>query len=92
MNANRYAIIGVTIAVALFYAAHPGTNAQNSAAHQSANPKITWMGNAVFGVESPGIVGGPFPRAEKGIEIGLRADGVVVWRKSTSASKKLEEP
>ena len=44
-----------------------------------------WVGFLVIGQEEKGdpIAGnGPFPKADNRIEIGLRKDGVVVWRKA----------
>lgn len=50
-------------------------------------PQVTtnWMGYLVIGKHDTGdrfVIGGPYPQAKSDIEIGLRSDGVVVWRKA----------
>ena len=50
-------------------------------AEKSNPPNIIWIGNVVSGVERADVIGGPFPKADPSVEIGLRDDGVVVWRK-----------
>ncbi len=83
MTTIKKTVLGTGAALALFYAGHLGrSNAQSDLPPDSKKTNITWLGNAVYGVDAPDVIGGPFPRAEKGIEIGLRADGIVVWRKS----------
>jgi hypothetical protein len=84
MNFSKRTVIGTGAAIALFCAARfSHIEAQNQAPVASSKTNIVWLGTAVAGVNAPGVVGGPFPRAEKEIEIGLRADGVVVWRKAS---------
>jgi hypothetical protein len=61
---------------------HPRSQAQEKAA---ASPQTTnWVGGLVIGKRETGdrIAGrGLFPQTDPEIEIGLRSDGVVVWRK-----------
>jgi hypothetical protein len=88
MNALRKTILGAGAAFGLLYVALSArTDAQGQSAvptpptTDAAKTNVTWLGSVVYGKEVAGVVGGPFPHAQEGIEIGLRADGVVVWRK-----------
>ena len=49
-----------------------------------ASVRTNWVGYLVTGSELAidRISPGPYPKADRQIEIGLRSDGVVVWRKS----------
>jgi hypothetical protein len=69
--------VAVFCASALVWSADEGDRAPTAGA-----TNVTWLGPIVVGVGSSDVVGGPFPRADKDIEIGLRGDGVVVWHKA----------
>jgi hypothetical protein len=75
------AAVGLLCASALFLKADTTIPAAKTQAGD-----VTWIGSLVTGVESSDIVGGPFPRADKSVEIGLRSDGVVVWRRASKAN------
>jgi hypothetical protein len=91
MNRMKKIFVGTVAAFAIFYAAQSvRSKAQDEAPPNSTKTNITWLGTAVVGVNAPGVIGGPFPQAEKNIEIGLRADGVVVWRKAAKAASEKE--
>jgi hypothetical protein len=50
-------------------------------------PALTtnWVGYAVYGKDSSELAGGgPYPSADRRVEIGLRSDGVVIWRRAAS--------
>jgi hypothetical protein len=36
----------------------------------SAKTNVTWLGSVVFGKEVAGVVGGPLPSGQEGVEIG----------------------
>jgi len=81
---------GLTAAVVIFGSAYiAGTHAQQSTTKSGALPATTnWMGNLVVGQNDsvdPIAVGGPHPTVTRHVEIGLRSDGVVVWRNTSSA-------
>ena len=49
----------------------------------NSNPMTTnWVGNLVIGKEDTAdrIARGPYPTTVRQVEIGLRSDGIVVWR------------
>ena len=78
----RKTILGAGAAFGLLYVALSArTDAQGQPTADAAKTNVMWLGNVVYGKEVAGVVGGPFPHAQAGVEIGLRADGVVVWRK-----------
>jgi hypothetical protein len=60
-----------------------GIHAQQNQSN-SASVRTNWVGYLVVGSELAidRISPGPYPRADRQIEIGLRSDGVVVWRKA----------
>ena len=43
-----------------------------------------WIGYVVFGTDDSldPITRGAYPRADRQVEIGLRSDGTVVWRRT----------
>jgi hypothetical protein len=81
MKANTLKIVGLAIALAAFGAVCiVGTHAQQT----PAGSRITtnWTGCLVVGREDTmdNIARGPHPTTVREVEIGLRSDGVVVWR------------
>ena len=66
-----------------------GIRAQQSTTNSGAPPATTnWIGYLVVGQNDsadPIAVGGPHPTVTRHVQIGLRSDGVVVWRNSSSA-------
>jgi len=63
-----------------------GVDAQQSkTGSNSALSTTNWVGYLVFGSESSidQIARGAYPTADRQIEIGLRSDGVVVWRRAS---------
>jgi hypothetical protein len=78
----RKTILGAGAAFGLLYVA---LSARMDVQGQSAAPtppttdtaktNVTWLGSVVYGKEVAGVVGGPFPHAQEGIEIGLRVMG-----------------
>jgi hypothetical protein len=83
MNALKKTILGAGAAFGLLYVALSArTDAQGQPNVNAGKTNVTWLGSVVYGKEAAGVVGGPFPQAQEGIEIGLRSDGVVVWRKT----------
>jgi hypothetical protein len=66
-----------------------GIHAQQDSNKRNATPTSTnWIGYLVFGKEDSldQIARGPFPITDQQVEIGLRSDGVIIWR-STSKPK-----
>ena len=81
---------GVTAAFLIFGSAYiAGLRAQQPATKSGAALATTnWIGNLVVGQNDssdPIAVGGPHPTVTRHVEIGLRSDGVVVWRNTSSA-------
>jgi hypothetical protein len=71
-------VVGLALAGACLVSIH----AQSGSA-ATANRTTNWLGYVVVGMDAPDLVEhGPYPRAERGVQIGLRSDGVVVWRKT----------
>ena len=59
----------------------------NTAQEKTLAPNLTtnWVGFLVVGelqLADPIAGRGPFPKGDKSIQIGLRSDGLVVWRKA----------
>ena len=70
-------IVGVVIC------AWPGLQAQEKVAPEQLS--TNWIGGLVVGKKEKGdpIAGrGLFPQVEGDVEIGLRSDGVVIWRRA----------
>jgi hypothetical protein len=68
---------------ALVVCLRPSIRAQEKAA--ASQMRTNWVGGLVIGKKEAGdpIAGRAlFPQADSEIEIGLRSDGVVVWRKA----------
>jgi hypothetical protein len=63
----------------------PGVRAQQS---RTATPPATtnWLGYLVVGQNdtTDAIASGPHPTVTRQVQIGLRSDGVLVWRQSNS--------
>jgi hypothetical protein len=57
-------------------------SAQSGTPPNSALITTNWLGYLVFGSEETidRIAPGAYPRTDRQVEIGLRSDGVVVWR------------
>ena len=58
-----------------------------------ATPLVTtnWIGSMVVGLPDttdPIAIGGPHPTVTRNVEIGLRSDGVVVWRRASAGKTK----
>jgi len=80
---------GLTAAFVIFASADlAGVRAQQSATKSGAPPATTnWIGYLVVGQKDradPIAVGAPNPTVTPHVEIGLRSDGVVVWRNASS--------
>jgi len=81
---------GLTAAFLILGSAYiAGVRAQPSSTKSGAPPATTnWVGNLVVGQNDssdPIAVGGPHPTVNRHMQIGLRSDGVVVWRNTSSA-------
>ncbi len=81
---------GLTAGFVIFASAYiAGVRAQQSNSKSGAPPATTnWTGYLVVGKNDsadPIAVGGPHPTVTPHLEIGLRSDGVVVWRNASSA-------
>ena len=81
---------GLTAAFVIFASAYiAGVRAQQSTTKSGAPPATTnWIGCLVVGQNDradPIAVGGPHPTVAPHVEIGLRSDGVVVWRNASTA-------
>ena len=81
---------GLTAAFLILASAYiVGVRAQQSTTKSGAAPATTnWTGYLVVGKNDsadPIAVGGPHPTVTPHVEIGLRSDGVVVWRNASSA-------
>lgn len=88
MKAKLLRIAGLAIALFMFGSiVCVSIHAQQGAARSSAAPVTTnWVGHLVVGKTEtmdpmPGTMG-PHPVAVREVEIGLRSDGVVVWRET----------
>lgn len=78
----KVAACAVALVLVMIMAGRPGTRAQEKAAAQLST---NWVGGLVVGKKELGdpIAGrGLFPQVDGDVEIGLRSDGVVVWRKA----------
>ena len=74
-------MLGLAVLVYIFrIRAQPAPN-------QSASITTNWVGCLVVGNNEiiDRIARGPFPTAVQHVEIGLRSDGVVVWRSVSGA-------
>jgi hypothetical protein len=78
--ATAFAALGLVFMVGIH--AQPTTNKANA-------PLMTtnWIGNLVIGAEDSGdrIARGPMPNVLPNVQIGLRSDGVVIWRSTGNA-------
>jgi hypothetical protein len=86
MKKNVLKIAGLAVAlVALGAFCVVGLKAQQNKSHSSRPSMATnWIGYVVFGTEDSldQITRGAYPRADPQVEIGLRSDGMVVWRRT----------
>ncbi len=84
MKLKRLKIVGLVAAlVTLGSICLVRTNAQEDESKSSTPPMTTnWVGYVVFGTEeSMDPIGrGAYPVVDSQVQIGLRSDGVVVWR------------
>ena len=85
MNRKLLNRIGVTIGVV----AIAGLLLLKVNGQQNTKPGVSpvstkWVGYLVIGKEDTGdrIAPGPYPHCEGQVQIGLRSDGVVVWRRA----------
>lgn len=85
MKAKLLKIAALTLGLAVFIYivrihAQPVTG-------NSASTSTNWVGCLVVGKDEPidRIARGPFPTSLDRVEIGLRSDGVVVWRSTANA-------
>ena len=82
MKANVRMFVIVAASVALLWATSLVRSADSTGGMSKSNAtNVNWLGPIVVGKESSDTVGGPFPHASREVEIGLRGDGVVVWRR-----------
>jgi hypothetical protein len=86
MKANTLKIAGLVIAAgAIAAACFVGARAQQT---PSSSPLIitNWTGCLVVGKQDTmdNIARGPHPTTVSEVEIGLRSDGVVVWREASN--------
>ena len=82
---------GMTVALILVGSAYfAGVRAQQSPAKPGAIPVTTnWTGYLVVGKNDSADsinAAGPSPTVTREVEIGLRSDGVVVWRNALSGN------
>jgi hypothetical protein len=80
LNRIGVAIGVVAIAVLLLFKVNGQQNTKPGVMHVSTN----WVGYLVIGKEDTNdrISPGPSPHCEGQVQIGLRSDGVVVWRRA----------
>ncbi len=91
MRAKFAKIAGSTIALlALASIGILGTRAQQTGGNSTSSAVTTnWLGYLVVGVENLGFsdpmpgTTGPHPTMVPRVQIGLRSDGVVIWREAT---------
>jgi hypothetical protein len=81
---------GLTAAFVILGSAYIArVRAQQSTTKSGVPPATTnWTGYLVVGQNDsadPIAVGGPYPTVSRHVEIGLRSDGVVVWRNASKA-------
>jgi hypothetical protein len=78
--------VGAVIVLALTYIT--GVRAQPSNTSPGSRAATTnWVGYLVVGQNDTTdaiAIGGPHPTVARHVEIGLRSDGTVVWRKATN--------
>ncbi len=77
-------------ALVIFSSAYfAGVRGQQSSTKSAAPPATTnWTGYLVVGRNDTTdaiAIGGPHPTVARHVEIGLRSDGVVVWRNTPAA-------
>lgn len=83
MKRNVMKIAGTVVAITLFATVSIiGTRAQTSNKSSTIILSTNWVGYVVAGKEDTAdrIVRGAYPKTDLRYEIGLRSDGVVVWR------------
>lgn len=86
MKKTFFKIAGCTLASALlFMAFEMATMAEQKADSTTSSAMTTnWVGYFVFGERdtTDSITTEPFPKTDSRVQIGLRSDGIVVWRKA----------
>ena len=81
VNCIKSSILLIAVIFSIVSYLHLNTQAQDKKAAATTN----WIGYPVVGQEelADPIAGrGPYPKADAQVQIGLRNDGTVVWRKS----------
>jgi hypothetical protein len=85
MKSKAWKAAGFVAAVAGYSLYLVGVNAQQNKNNPN-DPVLStnWVGCLVFGSEEriDRIVNGAYPHTDQSIEIGLRSDGVVIWRRA----------
>jgi hypothetical protein len=86
MNKKVLRIAGLALALAVFgFVYVAGIKAQQNG-NSSSSPSMAtnWIGYVVFGKDDSldQIARGAYPTADRRVEIGLRSDGIVVWRRT----------
>jgi hypothetical protein len=74
--------VAATILISSSYIA--GLHAQSSTAPAKTPATTNWIGCLVVGQNDATdsiAIGGPHPTVERQVEIGLRSDGILIWRK-----------
>ncbi|HZR15694.1 MAG TPA: hypothetical protein VFE51_00080 [Verrucomicrobiae bacterium] len=81
MNSLKFAAVFVGLA-GLALASNLGLRAQQNKNTPLGVLNTNWIGCLVFGSEdtSDPIARGPHPTTDRRVEVGLRSDGVVIWR------------
>ncbi len=86
MKKNFLKIAGLAVALAALGSfCVVGIKAQlNKSQSSTPSTATNWIGYVVFGTEasSDHMPLGTYPTADRRMEIGLRSDGVVVWRRT----------
>jgi hypothetical protein len=88
MKRNVLKFAGTAAAVAVFAAwSIVGTRAQSKSTPSTSALSTNWLGSVVIGKEETAdrIARGAYPKADTRYELGLRSDGVVVWRKTAKS-------
>jgi hypothetical protein len=85
MKKKRQRLIGAVLAALVVICAIAFSNNSAQEKIPAQNLTTNWVGFLVVGqveLADPIAGRGPFPKGDKSIQVGLRSDGVVVWRKA----------
>jgi hypothetical protein len=88
MKPKLFVAVGIVVAVVIVCSTYiPGVRGQQSTTG-SAPATTNWIGYLVVGQNDPTdaiAIGGPHPTVSRQVQIGLRSDGILVWRQVSNS-------